>query len=304
VTVAVCIVGFRNSDDIVQCLTALGASTYRDFRAVICENGGPEAYARLSAVLPPALSGGQAVQIIEAPGNLGYAGGVNVCMAAAPDADGWWILNPDAEPASDALEQMAARLARGDCDAVGCTICTPEGKVESRGGRWRPLFARAESIEQGKSLDAPVDDRAIEERVSYLSGASMFVGRQFLERAGPMREDYFLYAEEVEWCLRAQALGLKLGVASAARVLHHQGTTTGSVADVKMRSRTSVYLDERNKLLVTRDRFGSLLPVAALVALVLIVLRFARRGAWRQVGFAADGWWAGLRNQRGVPPWI
>jgi hypothetical protein len=303
-TVAVCIVGFRNASDIVKCLEDLGASTYRDFVVVICENGGPEAASRLRSATAAALAGGQTVRIIEAPGNLGYAGGVNVCLANAPDAEAWWVLNPDTQPAPDALGHMMARLAVDDCAAVGCTVTTRDGEVESRGGRWRPWLARAESIDTGKGLEDPVDPEAIERRLSYLSGASMLVGRRYLERVGPMREDYFLYAEEVEWCLRAQACGLRLGVAPAARVLHHQGTTTGSVTQVSQRSRTAVYLDERNKLLVTRDRFPSRLPVAAAAAFLLIFLRFARRGAWRQVGFALHGWWAALGNRRGPPDWI
>lgn len=303
-TIAVCIVGFRNEGDIVRCLAALEHSTHRAFEVVICENGGADAFARLTAALPPALPGGQAVRAIQAPGNLGYAGGVNVCLAAAPEAEAWWVLNPDTQPAPEALEQMAARLAAGDCEAVGCTICTADGEVESRGGRWRSWLARAESIDHGKRVDEPADVPAIERRLSYLSGASMLVGRRFLERAGPMREDYFLYAEEVEWCLRAQARGLRLGMAPAARVLHQQGTTTGSVTDVRLRSRVSVYLDERNKLLVVRDRAKALLPAATAASFMLLMLRFARRGAWRQVGFAIDGWWAGICNRRGVPAFI
>ena len=303
-SIAVCIVGFRNPADILRCLEALSASTWRAFHVVICENGGREAAAALRAAAPASLPGGQAVEIVEAPRNLGYAGGVNVCMAAAPDAEAWWVLNPDTQAAPDALEHMAARLALGTCEAVGCTICTPAGEVESRGGQWRPALARAVSLERGKALDAAFDAEAIERRLSYLSGASMLVGPAFLKTAGPMREDYFLYAEEVEWCLRGQALGLRLGVAPAARVTHHQGSTTGSVAEIAGRSRTSVYLDERNKLLVTRDRFPGLLPMAAAGSFALIFLRFARRRAWSQLGWALQGWAAGLGNRRGPPAWI
>lgn len=302
--IAVCIVGFRNPADIVRCLEALSATTWQEFHVVICENGGPEAAAALRAAAPASLPGGQAVEIVAAPRNLGYAGGVNVCMAQSPDAEAWWILNPDTQPAPDALAYMMARLALGTCEAVGCTIVTPSGEVESRGGRWRPWLARAESLERGKALDAPFDARAIERRLSYLSGASMLVGPAFLKTAGPMREDYFLYGEEVEWCLRGQASGLRLGVAPAARVTHHQGSTTGSVAEIAGRSRTSVYLDERNKLLVTRDRFLGLLPLAAAGSFALIFLRFARRRAWSQLGWALQGWAAGLGNRRGPPVWI
>lgn len=303
-SIAICIVGFRNTDDIVRCLEALSRSTYVDFGVVICENGGPAAYGALRATTPGVLPGGQQVRIVEAPRNLGYAGGVNVCVAETLDAEAWWVLNPDTLPAPDALEHMVERLAVGDCHAVGCTICTPAGDVESRGGRWWPWLARAESLERGKSPDEPTDLAALEAQLSWLSGASMLVSRAFVQAAGVMREDYFLYAEEVEWCLRGQALGLKLGVAPASRVLHHQGTTTGSVANVNQRSRTSVYLDERNKMLLTRDRFPGRLPVAALAALALIFLRFARRRAWRQLRFALQGWAAGLCNWRGAPKWI
>jgi hypothetical protein len=303
-SIAVCIVGFRNPADIARCLEALGASTWRDFRVVICENGGAEAAAALRAAVPMTLPGGQAVEIVTAPRNLGYAGGVNVCLAQAPGATGWWVLNPDTQPAPDALEEMVSRLNLGTCEAVGCTICTPDGVVESRGGQWRPALARAVSLEHGKALDAPFDTAAIEQRLSYLSGASMLVGPAFLQTVGPMREDYFLYAEEVEWCLRGQALGLRLGVAPAARVVHHQGSTTGSVAEIAGRSRTSVYLDERNKLLVTRDRFPGLFPVAAMGSFVLIFLRFGRRRAWKQLGWALQGWMAALANRRGPPDWI
>ncbi len=46
----------------------------------------------------------------------------------------------------------------------------------------------------------------------------------FVEVNGLMREDYFLYAEEVEWCLRAKRRGLRLGLAPAARILHVRPT--------------------------------------------------------------------------------
>jgi N-acetylglucosaminyl-diphospho-decaprenol L-rhamnosyltransferase len=303
VAVAVCIVSFRNPDDIVRCLAALGHMSHAAFEVVICENGGPEAAEQLRMATPAILPGGQPVRIIEAPGNLGYAGGVNVCMRAASTARAWWILNPDTQPEPDALSAMVARLALGDVDAVGCAVCTATGVVESCGGHWRPWLARAVSLGQGRRAQG-LDAAALEPRLSYLSGASMLVGRGLRDRVGLMREDYFLYGEEVEWCLRATAAGLRLGVATDAVVLHHQGTTTGSVADVRQRSRISVFLDERNKLLVTRDRFARRLPLVMFATLALLTMRFARRGAWRQVRYALGGWWAGVMGRRGPPAWL
>lgn len=302
--VAVCIVSFRSAEDIQACLRALAASDHRDFEVVICENGGPEAFTRLEATTPSQLAGGQRVVRLLAAGNLGYAGGVNACLRAAPGADAWWVLNPDTAPEPGALSALLRRLSAGDRHLVGGTVYSPSGRVESRAGRWRPWLARAVALGQGGGLDEPVDAARIEAAASYISGSCMLLGRRFLSVAGEMREDYFLYCEEVEWCLRGLRRGLRIGYAPEARVLHLKGTATGSVADLRHRPRMPVYLDERNKLLLTRDLFPARFPIAALAALVLLALRFGKRGAWRQLGYALQGWLAGLMNRRGAPAWM
>lgn len=303
VHVAVCIVGFRNAGDIVACLEALQGSTHADFEVVICENGGPEAHARLTAAIPTVLARGQRVRAVLASHNLGYAGGVNVCLRETPDAEAWWVLNPDTLPEPDALAQLVAKLSDGTCDAVGGRLHLTSGVVQSYGCRWYPWLARPISMGYGASVDDPIDPDRIERTQNYLNGASMVIGRRFLTEVGPMREDYFLYCEEVEWCLRGIARGMRLGFAPNALVLHHQGTTTGAGGQARNRSRLSVYLGERNKILTTRDCFPGRLPVAAGASLLLHLWRFGRSGAWRQLGYGLAGWRAGLSGERGAPAW-
>jgi GT2 family glycosyltransferase len=115
-----------------------------------------------------------------------------------------------------------------------------------------------------------------------------------------MREDYFLYGEEIEWCVRATALGLRLGFAPDAQVLHQGGSTTGSSGW----SRLSVYLGERNKVLLTRDRFPGCMPSAVVASALILVVRCVQRRAWRQILYGLSGWMDGLRNRRGPPRWL
>ena len=89
--VTICIVGYRNSAEIVQCLDALSRSTHHDFEVVITENGGDAAHAELTRAVPARLDGGQTVTCLNAGANLGYAGGVNICIRARPDSGAWWI---------------------------------------------------------------------------------------------------------------------------------------------------------------------------------------------------------------------
>src|SRR5829696_7856814 len=101
--VAVVIVGFRNAEDVRGCLGALANSAYRHFEVVICENGGDQAFADLKDVVRATLQHGQSVRAVMAPGNVGYAGGVNIGIREAPDADAFWVLNPDTAPEPEAL---------------------------------------------------------------------------------------------------------------------------------------------------------------------------------------------------------
>lgn len=300
--VAVCIVTFRNVDDVRACLAALERSTHADFEVVICENGGPDAFARLRAALPERLGSGQAARLIDAGGNVGYAGGVNRAISAAPDADAWWVLNPDTQARPDALSRMVARLQEGDVAAVGSVVAGDDGRVQSLGGRWRKPMARPEALGSGMPLGS-AERAGVEATQDYISGASMLVGRRFVETVGLMREDYFLYCEEVEWCLRAKAAGLRLGFAPDAVVIHDAGSTTGSGAAMQQRPKLPVYLNHRNQILLTRDLFPAWTPVAAVGMLAVFALRYARRGAWRQLGYALQGWAAGLKGERGPPAW-
>jgi GT2 family glycosyltransferase len=177
--------------------------------------------------------------------------------------------------------------------------------VDSRALRWQPWLARSSSIDHEKPLDGDFSRDQVERQAAFVCGGSMFVTRRFMDVVGPMRDDYFLYCEEIEWCLRARHRhGLRIGYAPEAEVIHFKGTTTGVTPDLRTRPRGPVYLDERNKILVTRDVFPGRVPVVAIAALVVSVLRFGRRRAWKQLGWALSGWMAGVRNQRGVPAWL
>lgn len=302
--VTVCIVGFRNPEDIATCMTALANQTYRNFEVIICENGGDAATATLRSTIAPSLASGQRVAIIAAPDNPGYAGGINHCIAAAPHADAYWVLNPDTEPAPQALEALVSLLVSGAYDAVGGIMLWPDNRINSCGGQWVPWLAYSRSIGIGMPLAEAPQPEFVQSRLSFIMGGALLCSRHFIERAGLMREDYFLYGEEVEWCLRARRLGLRLGYAHEALIVHHQGSTTGSGGNLASRGKLPVYCDERNRILTLRDTTSWLLPIGAMGALLTIIVRYGKRRGWRQLAIAIGAWWDGLRNQRGRPTWV
>lgn len=318
--VAIIQVGFRNPDDIVACFESLARQDYRAFRLCLVENGPAEAFAALCAALeksglvqpePGALPGlwrGTAfedrrpLEILSAPDNPGYAGAINRALARHPDVDAIWILNPDTTASPGALSALVKHAATGRYGIVGARLVNPETRrVQLYGGRWRKFMARGYNLGLGESEDATPDTVAVEAAMDYVNGASMFVTRDFLRTIGPMPEDYFLYCEEVDWCLSRGSF--RLGYAHDALIHHAHGSTIGSSTSRRDRSRLSVYLDERNRLLLTRRRYPAIFPLAALICLVLI-LQYPRHRAFRNALHALAGWFAGIRNETGKPEWF
>jgi N-acetylglucosaminyl-diphospho-decaprenol L-rhamnosyltransferase len=326
--VIVSVVGFRNPDDLRKCLTALVKSEHKDFIVSICENGGPAAFDSLVQSLsgvalaagdnPPigdpridriwsgALFGdNQPVYVLRAKSNLGFAGGVNATVNQLLEDPRWtavWLLNPDAEPDPRALLALWRRQRETGAAIVGGRLVFQDTDlIQLYGGRWRPLMARGFNIGLGSAKDAPVDVDKIERSMTHVNGASMFVSRTFVETVGMMPEDYFLYAEEVDWCLRAESSQLRY--AHDCVVYHRFGTTIGSSRDRGKGSDLSLYLEERNKLLLSRRFYPKLYPIIVIVTLTLLS-QFIFKGATRKIPIAFRGWMAGLRGERGPPEFL
>lgn len=62
--------------------------------------------------------------------------------------------------------------------------------------------------------------------IGHPLGAAMLVRREAVQEAGLLDEGYFIYAEEVDWCLRMRAKGWERWCVPAACVMHHEAQST------------------------------------------------------------------------------
>jgi GT2 family glycosyltransferase len=331
--VAVAIVSYGRQDDVLRCIEALAASDFNYYDVVIVENAGAAAFDRLAATLgarwtentasepdrlplrgPRAdeswlrgwramLPGGQPIVVLEASDNLGYGGGINVAIRYAEVTDryrGVCVLNPDTEADPRALGVLVRYAEDGNYGLVGCRlILIGRHCVQMRaGGAWRYFMGRGLSFGYGEAIDAPADVAAIERRLQWISGAALYATADYVRSVGLMSEKFFLYCEDLEWSLRRGAF--RLGYAHDAIIYHAHGTTIGSAAKLRDRSRLSIYLEERNGILLSREQFAAAFPLIAAVKL-LLTLDYLMRGSWPVFLVALDGWWAGMRGKSGRP---
>lgn len=77
------------------------------------------------------------------------------------------------------------------------------------GGIWRGGRVAHRGIER----DFGQYDR--EETTAWGTGCALWIPKQVIERIGVLDDDFKLYSEDVEYCLRAQRAGVSNGVCAA-----------------------------------------------------------------------------------------
>jgi GT2 family glycosyltransferase len=168
------------------------------------------------------------VMIIENIKNAGYAGGNNVGIKYALDnnADYIWLLNNDTTVDSNALSALVD-LANEDqkIAMVGSKILNYYNNeiIEFVGGHLSLYDGKTSHIGYGEKDTGQYDNIT---RTEYVTGASLLVSASAIKNIGLMDEDYFLYYEETDWCVRARIRGYTLAISPKSIVYHKVSVST------------------------------------------------------------------------------
>lgn len=251
------------------------------------------------------------LSLIDNGENGGFAAGNNTGLRhllREPALTHAWLLNNDTLVPEDCLAALlAAAAARPAVGLWGATVLDAHaghGRVQALGGGgMRPCTAETFHLGAFQSLasvpDTPEAVAAIESKMAYVLGASLFATRAWLERVGLLAEDYFLYYEELDWAWRGRQLGLALGYAPAAVVHHKEGATIGTAPEGG--SALSVFHLHRSRMIFCRKHLGTTVLLASAGAALLQAARHLLRGRGRLVMPLLRGTWAGLRAP-GIAP--
>ncbi len=250
--VYIIVLNYKNLADTVACLASLRKITYNKYRIVVVDNDSRDgSYESLKEQETDCC-------ILQSGENRGYAAGNNIGIRYALEqgADYVCILNNDVEAEPDFLTKLVRYMEsapdvgmtgpvvyefaeRDRIQSAGFSICVGRGSTE-------PLL-------QGKTKTA-INREKTAEFCDGLSGTCLLVKREVLEKAGLIPENYFLFFEEMEWCLHIRKNGYKLATVLTAAV-YHKGSAT-----LKKTGTLSRYYMARNQALFVR-RNGTPLDV-------------------------------------------
>jgi N-acetylglucosaminyl-diphospho-decaprenol L-rhamnosyltransferase len=175
--------------------------------------------------------------LIRSPRNGGFAYGNNQALRRAV-GDAILVLNPDTLVPRGGIAQLRAKLAQHpEAGVIGPKLLKPDGSIHLACRRSFPtpsvafyrlsglsrLFPRSPRF--GRYNLTFVDpDRPIE--VDSVCGACLLVRRTVVERVGLLDERFFMYGEDLDWCLRTRQAGWVVRYEPSIVVQHQHGAAS------------------------------------------------------------------------------
>lgn len=164
--------------------------------------------------------------------NLGFAAAVNL---GAAKATGTYLLllNPDAELKPETVARLVAYLEEHPRAAVASPrLIFEDGSPQDAAFRYPSLLmtwfeffphpARLLHTRWNGRLDAR-NGQPVE--IDHPLGACMLIRRAAWNMIGPLDEGFFMYCEEVDWCMRAKRAGWTIVQVPTAVASHHGGAS-------------------------------------------------------------------------------
>jgi GT2 family glycosyltransferase len=209
---SVIIVNFKSAQLQIDCLTEIYkdpiASTFE--MIMVDNNSGDDSRQRITTAFPQ-------VKWIQMDSNAGFARANNEGLKHAT-GDTMLLLNGDTLPAGKDIEECYQRLRRSEYIAAGIQLLSVDGSPQISGMyvKWIADLAKV------KKPHVPGKGAIVE--VDWINGAFLMVKQGSIDKVGPLDNDFFLYAEEAEWCGRLRKTG-KMVLYGDLEVTHLQGVT-------------------------------------------------------------------------------
>lgn len=263
--VLVVIVNYRTADLVVDCLHSLKAEMagLPDARVVVVDNGSGDGSAQRirEAIRECSVDGDMGLLALEE--NAGFARGNNLAIAPALASERppryVLFLNPDTVVRPGAIRELVAFLdAHPEVGIAGSRLEYPDATPQRSAFRFHTAASEFEgALRLGpvskllahRLVAPPVVDEPV--ATDWVAGASMLVRREVFEKVGLFDEGYFLYYEEMDFCLAAQRAGWTCWYVPDSHVIHLVGQASG-VTDpyAKPKRRPSYWFDARRRFFV------------------------------------------------------
>lgn len=233
----------------MHCLAALRAQTVRPTQILLLDNASTDDTQEW--INSHQLADDSIVNYIRLPENRGGAGGFAEGMkrAVACGADWIWMMDDDAEPHPNALEELM-KVTDDPANVYGSLA------VKGEDTSWATTL-----IDHNQRTVDRVSDVPAKARVLSLPFLGFMIHRDLVQKIGLPDAGYFIAADDIEYCMRAERAGAKIIVAGKSHIEHPKSDRY--IARLPGRNLICLklppwkrYYDTRNRLLIARKYYG------------------------------------------------
>jgi len=216
------------------------------------------------------------IQLIKNEENLGFAKANNQAIAKAK-GEFILLLNPDTVVCENSLEKMLRFMQSNlKVGIIGPKMLNPDRTLQvSCHAKPGLVFSSLSWFISGmfyEKLCLSKNEEPAE--VGYVSGACLLIRRKTIDAIGLLDENFFIYAEEADWCMRAEKENWKVYFIPEAEIIHYAKESAkkyGLVAMSKIRAQSNYFL--------IRKHFGKF--KADLFCFLVAILATTRKVFWR-----------------------
>jgi len=259
--VAVLILGHNHKEHLKDALDAVIVQTYSNYDVIYIDNASSDGSADFVSGSYPT------VEVIENYENLGYAGGYDIAIRRAFDRgyDAVVLLNPDTIADHNWLAELVGSAYASPNIALAQSKVLiwqdgPTTLVNSFGNKIN--FLGFGYCGHYREMDSP--ELAADQDVSYASGSSLLIKKEYYPSKISFDADYFAYLEDQDLGWQARILGLNIVASARSRVWHRYDFRKENLSGFKF------FLLERNRAFFVTKFFSLRLLCLILPAFLLM----------------------------------
>lgn len=301
--VYISILNWNGYEKTLKCLHALEILDYPNYEIIVVDNASTDdSPTHIRKALPH-------LTLLCADSNLGYAGGNELALRMAlarNDGELFWILNNDCQVHPQSLSHLVDAYQTYGLAIYG-GVPLSEDSID---GQWyvqMRLWDVTNAYPQNKKLNrAPYEvvfNPPDITQVGSVSGSTMLIPYELIRNYGYMDTSYFMYSEDVDYCLRLHFNHQIPSILVPESVIFH--AKGGSSVENNRLSTVIAYYQVRNRIVLAKRYFPSSVIVRIILCELLLgcawLLRTFTRGreALRRSKYTFFGIADALSNRMG-----